>query len=502
MTRHLEVRSGEYHDSVTLMRVSRSVSDGDGVEAALVAMATELNLDLLQDMGFETPKEAGPNDLVVALRASDDETLEEAREAVEASLAESGGGGGSDLSGAGETPPARTTASAAARAGRPGVALISTPGPNAFVEALDALQAGLSVMVFSDNVPLEQELALKEEAAQRELLAMGPDCGTAIVSGVGLGFANAVRPGPVGVVAASGTGAQQVACLLDEAGVGLTQLLGVGGRDLSADVGGAATLQALRALDEDPATELILVVSKPPDAEIAEQVRTAAGECSKPVVLGFVGRGERDLTAVVGEVLQTLDEQASPARSWGPEPPDQARSGELRGLFSGGTLCDEAMAIAAETLGQIRSNIPLESDWDLDGDLHADGHVAIDFGDDALTQGRPHPMIDNGLRIEQIGHEATRSGENVLLLDVVLGHGAHPDPADELVPALRQARDTASENGRDLAVVISLCGSQGDPQDRDRQAEAFAELGAAVFLSNADAARAAVALLEGAVDDR
>lgn len=498
MVDHLEVRTGAYADSVSLMQVSRRVADVEGVTAALVAMATELNLEVLAGMGFTAP-DAGPNDLLIAIRAEDDELIAVALQELEEALAASRGGATSSGGGFGELAPPRTTATALARAGDARLALVSTPGEYAYLEALDALRGGSNVMVFSDNVPLAQEVALKAEAQRQGLIVMGPDCGTAIVSGVGLGFANVVRPGPVGIVAASGTGAQQLTCLLDDAGVGVSHVLGVGGRDLSAAVGGASALQAMAALDADPATELIVVLSKPPDPAVADRVRAAADDLGTPVLTAFLGPGQPDLTAATRAVLEALG-RSFEEPTWWPAPAERSgRHAQLRGLFAGGTLCDEAMVIAAEALGPIRSNIPLQPDWALPADgLDSDGHLFVDLGEDEFTRGRPHPMIDQSLRLERIAKEAERPGGKVLLLDVVLGHGAHPDPAAELAPAIAEALSGASD---DLAVVVSLCGATGDPQDRDRQAKAFVDAGASVHLSNAAAARHAVALI-GADDDR
>jgi FdrA protein len=337
---------------------------------------------------------------------------------------------------------------------------------------------------------------LKDEAARRDLLVMGPDCGTAAVGGVGIGFANVVRPGRVGLVAASGTGAQQLMCLLDEAGVGVSACLGVGGRDLSAAVGGRSTRQALAALDADPGTDLVVVVSKPPAPEVAEQVRALAESLSTPVHLALLGEGAADLTSVVEQVVRALGANAPSWPTWAPDDPPGPRAGVLRGLFSGGTLCDEAMVVAVAALGPVASNIPLRPEWALPADLAADGHAMVDFGDDRLTAGRPHPMIDPTLRLERLAREAADPAVGVVLLDVVLGHGADPDPAASLAPAVRAARATAAAAGRDLAVVVSLCGTAGDPQDRDRQASALRDAGATVLLSNAAAARLAVSLLE------
>lgn len=485
MVDHLDVRRGAYADSVSLMQVSRRVGDVPGVHKALVAMGTELNLDLLTGMGFASV-DAGPNDMVLAVRADDDAAIDAALAEVEAALAASSGGPTATF---GDGPPPRTVRDAAALGGD--LALVSVPGEHAYVEALDALRAGIHVMVFSDNVPVEAEVALKTEADDRGLLVMGPDAGTAIVSGVGLGFADVVRPGPVGVVAASGTGAQQLSCLLDEADVGLSHLLGVGGRDLSDSVAGRATLRALRALDQDPATELIVVLSKPPAPEVARKVREAADRCTTPVVMGLLGPGQDDLTTIAERVLAHRDVPVPDWPTWG-EPPTDEGPGRLVGLFAGGTLCSEAVLIARQELDDVWSNVGDDPRLDLDAELTSDGHVLVDLGEDEHTRGRPHPMIDQQLRLERIAAEAAREDTRVLLLDVVLGHGAHADPASELAPAIADARARATEAGRDLAVVVSLCGSSGDPQDRDAQARVLAEAGARVFASNAQAVRTAV----------
>lgn len=498
--RHLEVRRGAYHDSVTLMVVSQDVARQPGVRSALVAMATPLNLDLIARAGFE-PGDAGPNDLVIAISAEDEAALGAARVAVDAALADDGAGGGGGLEGTAEEAP--RTLGRAARHGGAGLALVSVPGEHAFTEAIDALHAGANVMVYSDNVPLAHEVALKAEGRRRDRLVMGPDAGTAIVGGVGLGFANVTRPGPVGLVSASGTGAQQVCALLDAADVGVSHVLGVGGRDLSADVGAASTLQALDALDRDPATEAIVLLSKPPDKAVAERVREAAAACDTPVVLGLVGRGERDLTEVTDAVLALLGLVPRPAPTWSPAEPVTGGFEVLRGLFAGGTLCDEAMVIAADALGPIRSNVPLEDDWALAaheplGGVDGAAHAMVDYGEDELTAGRPHPMIDNTIRADRLAAEARTGHRTVVVLDVVLGHAAHPDPAGELAPVIADARRAATDAGGALAAVVSLIGTGDDPQGLERQAQALIAAGAQVHLSNAAAARAALDLLGGA----
>lgn len=481
-TKHVETRSGAYADSVTLMQVSRKAAATDGAEGVLVAMATELNVDLLRGMGFDEPAGIGANDLFVAVRARDDDALAGVLAVVTEALAARPSALGGSFA---EQPP--RTVSSAVRSTGPALVLISLPGQHAFVEAMDALGAGCDVMIFSDNVPVEQEVALKEVAAARGLLVLGPDCGTAVVGGVGLGFSHTVDPGPIGLVAASGTGAQQVLCLLDSAGVGVSAALGVGGRDLSAAVGARSTRAAMAALDADPATELIVVISKPPAEAVAEELRAYAGTLSTPVQLALVGAGRPDLTACVEVALAAIGTEAPRWKQW-PGPEAKPRAGALRGLFAGGTLCDEAMVIASERLGEIRSNIPLRPEWRLDPRAPAGGHAMIDFGDDELTLGRPHPMIDQSLRLERLAVEAADPATAVILLDVVLGHGAHPDPAAELAPAIAAALARGDARG-DLAVVVSLIGAKGDPQDRTAQARALNDAGAHVFTSNAQATR-------------
>jgi FdrA protein len=332
---------------------------------------------------------------------------------------------------------------------------------------MDALEAGSDVMVFSDNVPVEQEIALKRYAAGRSLLVMGPDCGTAVVGGVGLGFANVVAPGPVGLVAASGTGCQQVLALLDHAGVGVAGALGVGGRDLSAEVRGLATKEALRRLDEDPAAQLLVVISKPPAGDVAAEIRAYADGLGTAVELALLGAGHPDLTQATESVLRTMGQ---PVPDW-PVTGSvaRARSGRaLRGLFVGGTLAGEAR-IVAETLTGPEA-----------------GHTFVDFGDDQYTSGRAHPMIDPTLRLEHLARAASDPETAVILIDVVLGHGAEPDPAALLAPAVATVQQPV------VAVVV---GTQADPQGLDRQVAALAGAGAEVHLSNANATRRAVELL-------
>jgi FdrA protein len=481
---HVEARAGAYADSVTLMQVSADARKSDRVEAALVAMATELNLSLLPAMGFSPPPQAGANDLLIAIRAQDDAALAAALTAVDAALTAR-----PQTREGTAAVAAHRTIGAAVRDGGPGLALISVPGPYAFAEAMDALAGGCDVMIFSDNVPVGQEIALKQFAAGRGLLVMGPDCGTAIVGGIGLGFSHSLPAGPIGMVAASGTGAQQVLCLLAHAGAGVSAALGVGGRDLSAAVGGRSALAALAALDEDPSTELIVVVSKPPAQDVAAALSEYAATLSTPVVLAFTGAGQPDLTSAAEQVLRAAGLAVPDWPRWTPDATRPVNRGTLRGLFAGGTLCDEAMAVASGTLGPVWSNIPLRPEWKLPdpfGEPPSGGPVMVDFGDDALTAGRAHPMIDQALRLDRLASVAANPDVAVIQLDVVLGHGAHPDPAAELAPLIAAAPQP---------VVVSLVGAPSDPQGLAAQAEALRSAGAHVFASNAAATRYACTLV-------
>ena len=494
------LRSGAYYDSVRLMQVSRTVADTAGVLAAQVAMATELNIEVLTTMGFAIPEGAAANDLVIALRAASTEGLAAGEAAVELALAELRSGPRAGSGGFGSAPAPRTLG-AAVKSGEATLALISVPGQHAVTETLDAIEAGVSVMLFSDNVSLEDEIRLKDAAAAAEVLVMGPDCGTALVGGVALGFANVVSAGEVGMVAASGTGAQQVMCLLDAAGVGISHCLGTGGRDLSAAVGGRSTRAALAALADDPNTGRIIVVSKPPDNAVLEEVTAYAAGLGLDVTWAILGPGRQDLTAAVEDFLRHSGIQVPTWPAVRVDEPGRlaagVEGGGLRGLFCGGTLADEAMLIAQERLGAIYSNIPLRAEWALGPELRSAGHVVIDFGDDGLTQGRAHPMIDPSLRLERIAVEAADPSCGVLLLDLVLGHGAHPDPAVELAEAIGGARARAAGDGRSLPVVGSLTGTDRDPQDAARSTQLLAAAGASVLRSNAEATRLALDLLTG-----
>jgi FdrA protein len=405
-------------------------------------------------------------------------------------LASAGGGASADGGGAATAPPRSLGAAAAELAGA-NVALVSVPGEYAALEAHRALSRGLHVLLFSDHVAVEDEVALKRRGAAGGLLVMGPGCGTAMLGGVGLGFCNVVPSGSVGIVAAAGTGAQEVACLIAAAGGGVSQIVGVGGRDLSEAVGGLAFRQALALLGDDDETETLLLVSKPPAPAVVRALGDAL-PAGKRAVAAFVGLRESDAPY---EVHHTLEAAARAAA--GAPPPDlgaleravderRARTAgrSVLGLFSGGSLAHEALTILETALGPVAGNVSGREEG-------AGGHRVLDLGEEEYTQGRPHPMVDLDVRVGMLEEAAGDDRVGCVLLDVVLGHGAHPDPAGELAPAVAAIAERA-------LVLARVCGTDEDPQDARRQTATLQAAGALVAPSNAAAARLAVRAVRAA----
>ena len=386
------------------------------------------------------------------------------------------------------------------------LALISTPGDYAAAEAMKALHLGLNVMLFSNNVALEDEIALKRYAGAHGLMVMGPDCGTAILGGIPLGFANVVRRGDIGLVSASGSGLQQVTCLIDQLGHGVSQAIGTGGRDLRTEVGGLTMHQGLDALAGHAGTRVIVLISKPPAPEVAVHVLESARQAGKPVVVNFLGADPKVLAASNLHAAKTLEDAAvtAVALAAGRQPDDVGfaalsvdvpRPGPaqryVRGLYSGGTFCSEAALLLSEHVAPVYSNTPIGGAEPLADIWHSRAHTLIDLGDDVFTRGRPHPMIDHRLRNERIAIEARDPQTAVLLLDVVLGYGSHPDPAAAMAPAVAAAIAQAAEAGRRLAVIGFVCGTEADPQDLKRQQATLTEAGMILTKTNAQAVRLA-----------
>jgi len=503
-----------YRDSVALMQLSSELAKLPGVRGASAIMASKNNIAFLREAGLlSAPVEAGPNDLLIALDADSEAALETAMTEAQRALDRA------PTIGSASGPrrePARSLEMGLGVMPAANLALISTPAEYAAAEAMKALRLGLNVMLFSDNVAIADEIRLKRHARSLGLIVMGPDCGTAIIGGIPLGFANVVRRGDIGLVGASGTGLQQVTCLIDRLGGGISQAIGTGSHDLQRDVGGITMLQGLDALAADAGTRVIVLISKPPAPEIAARVLDRAREAGKPVVVNFLGAEQSSLAGPQLTPARTLEDAALAAVALAAgrlpggvalpadtiEPPTLSVGQQyVRGLYSGGTFCYEAALLLGETLAPVYSNTPVGKALPLAEVWKSRANTLIDLGDDVFTRGRPHPMIDHRLRNERLLEEARDPQTGVVLLDVVIGFGAHPDPAAEIAPVVRKAIARAVEAGRNLAVVGFVCGTAADPQNLGRQESRLREAGMLLTRSNAEAVRLAARIVELAAGD-
>ncbi|MCG8639657.1 MAG: acyl-CoA synthetase FdrA, partial [Desulfobacterales bacterium] len=510
MAKKIIIKSNTYFDSVKLMSISKKISDITGVTQAVVTMGTDHNKETLHKVNLHTDEteNASSSDLIIAVEAEED-LLDKVFSEIEMTLAKR------EIGNADEYRPRRLE-SAIEKLPGANLIIISVPGDYAKNEAMKALKLGLHVMLFSDNVSIEDEKELKDFASKKGLLLMGPDCGTAIINNVPLAFANVIRKGKIGIVAASGTGAQEVSTIIHKAGEGISQLIGTGGRDLSKIIGGSMMLRGLEALNEDPTTEVIILISKPAAEEVVEKVLAKVNKVEKPVVIIFLGGNPSTLENSINDSSKvffatTLEDAAimSVALLQGKEvhrvtefTSDSSEIAEilvqetakfnkkqkyLRGLFTGGTLADEAMGILEKRLGGIYSNIPFKKEYLLAKDFKSIKHTCIDLGDDLFTVGRPHPMIEPSTRVERLEEEILDEELAVLLLDIVLGFGSHPDPAGEILPVLHKAKKVATEKGGHLSIVASICGTEDDPQNLQEQKEKLEGVGVIVMPSNAQA---------------
>jgi len=496
------VERGRYFDSVFLMRISRELEAIPGVRRAVVAMGTPANLAALESVGFKLTAEAvgsRADDLVTAL----DTETPNAFGAAKRRLAELLTAGTDDGEKSEDRPTTLDEALAVDAAAN--LALISVPGAYAAAEARRALRRGLHVMLFSDNVSVEDEIALKDEAAARGLLVMGPDCGTAILNDVPLGFANAVRRGSIGLVGASGTGIQEVSSLIDRLGGGISQAIGTGGRDLSERVAGRSTLAAIDLLAGDPETAILVVVSKAPAKAVADRVIARLRDVGKPAVVQFVGAPPRAAEGAIA-FADTLDAAARAACRFAgvtvpdavtaepPEPDFPAGQGHLCGLFCGGTLAQEAWVVLHQGGLEVRSNVAVDPALKVKPGAEVRGHVIWDLGDDAFTVGRPHPMIEPALRDDLVAAALGDPGVGVVLVDCVLGYGAHHDPAGSLGAAVVRGRVAGTQG----VVIASITGTERDPQGYREQRRTLEAAGVLVLDSNAVAARLALDLVKRA----
>lgn len=489
-----EIRPGAYYDSAVLMQLQRALASLPGVFDAGVVMGTDANKELLaqSDLLPAQARSALADDLVIVVRAQDEAAAQAALAQVNELLARRKSPLSQDYG-----PQSLETATQMLPDAQ--WVLVSVAGRYAAGVARQALRLGKNVFLYSDNVSIEDEIALKQMAAEKGLLVMGPDCGTAIINGIGLGFANRVRRGPIGVVAAAGTGLQQVTSRIHQLGSGITCGIGTGGRDLSEKVGAITARQGMDLLSRDPETQAIVLISKPPAPQVAETILQVARSADKPVVIDFVGRplSTRHLdnlhfaTSLDGAAELAVELAGQTAQSLTPSIQPHFAPGQryLRGLFSGGTLAYEAQCILQNYVPLVYSNAPLDKEHKLATSMVSQEHTIVDLGEDEFTVGRLHPMMDNDLRIRRLRQEAKDPQVAVILLDIVLGYGAHPDPASELAPAIAQARAAAEDAGRRLEFVAVVTGTDQDPQGMQGQMQQFLAAGARVETSNEAAAR-------------
>lgn len=498
------VRKNQYYDSVFLMGVNKRLSQVRGVKQTAVLMGTEKNKQLLDDIGIHGDEiaMAQPSDLVVAVIAETEQVVDEVLGNLDQAL----------FAVEGDTPRSslRTLGDALATAPSANLAVFSIPGEYVYREAGKALEAGLNVFIFSSNVPLAEELKLKELASEKHLLVMGPDCGTSILGGVGIGFANSVRHGRIAAIGPSGTGLQEFTTQVHHAGHGISHAIGTGSHDLSDRIGGITTLAALQALERDPQTDVVAIIAKPPGAATLRRLTERLTTFTKPIVACFLGLPREEVVLQGGPIAaRTIDDAARRAVECldgpGSHPPStlseqerqlagetrrhwSARQKYVRGVFAGGTFCYQAQQILQERGLLIHSNAPLDPGLRLEDPDTSVGHTLVDMGDDTYTLGRPHPMIDATLRKQRIIAEGRDPDLAVLLVDFILGTNASEDPVGDLVDPILRARETVRAHRGELTVVASICGTDADPQDLNLQRKLLEDAGVIVFPSSARAA--------------
>ncbi len=506
------IRKNQYFDSVFLMGVNKKLGDIEGVQQTAVLMGTEKNKQLLADIKIRDAQIEGAksNDLIVAVIADTSKIVEEVLENLDKWFQV-------DEESSSEQK-IRTLPDALLKKPGANLAVISVPGEFAARESHKALDNGLNVFLFSSNVSIEEEVSLKKKASANGLLMMGPDCGTSLIGGVGIGFANNVRVGDIGVIGASGTGLQEFTSQVHNAGFGISHAIGTGGNDLSDEIGGLTTITALNALESDPNTRVIAIVSKPPGKKTLEKIEILTRKITKPVIGCFLGvktdsPDEYDnliITHTLDEAVKnSLSKSGQPIKSLGIELTDEEQRMALRerekltadqkysrGIFAGGTFCYQSQQIFQDAGIKVFSNGPIDKKMLLPDPDKSKEHTFVDMGDEHYTDGYPHPMIDSTFRNRRILVESRSPNVAVLFLDFILGHNASMDPVGDLLEAIIEAKRVAVQRGDYLCVVASLCGTEDDPQDLKLQEKLLMDAGVIAFTSNAKATMFCLELLK------
>lgn len=508
---HNIIKENAYFDSVTLMLFSSRLNSVEGIEQAAVMMGTDHNKELMKNSGILTnhvAEKATSNDLIIGIKATSQEVIDLAIKTLNEQFENK-----SKSSSGSNKVVLRTLDAAVKHSPDLNFAIVSIPGRFAKNEVMKCLKNNIHVLLFSDNVSIEDENELKEYAVKNQLLMMGPDCGTAIINGVSIGFSNVVKRGNIGLVAASGTGLQEVTVIIDRLGSGVSQAIGTGGRDLKEAIGGKMMLMALEALNRDESTEVIGMISKPPSKLVLKRILDLVSTFNKPVVACFLGAQSNDFDGSNVYPTETLEEAAKVlvTLSKGLDPhetpieikdPKLQLSNEntgkyIRGVYTGGTLAYESILILKKQLKETYSNISSDSKYLLKDVETSTKHTVMDMGDDFFTNGRPHPMIDPSLRSERLIKEVKDPETAVLLLDCVIGYGSHDDPAGELIKAINKAMEHAQHP---ITIIASVCGTSSDPQNRAEQENKLRSAGVIVMDTNTQAARLATNLVVSRLD--
>lgn len=507
------VRKNSYYDSATLMLLTSKIGAELGsTKDIAVMMATDMNKEIMDKAGLliNEGRAASPNDVVFAIRAESEEKIDEIRNKIEEELSKK-----ADASKSQENDVEETIEKALSDYPDINIAVVSLPGLYAAREVKKLLNADKHVLLFSDNVSIKQEKELKELAVSRGLLMMGPDCGTAVIGGVGLGFSNKINRGNIGIVAASGTGLQEVMCQISNRGGGVSQAIGTGGRDVKETIGGLMLMQGLQLLAEDAKTDVIVIVSKPPASEVVKKAAEYLKKQEKKVVACFIGNRVKIEDAPWTEA-ETLEDAARLAVELSGKGDAQhyslreelckkadAQAGRLkaeqkyiRGLYCGGTLAYEAMLMIRKKYGHVASNIALTPEEKIDGKTASVKHTVLDLGDDEFTVGKPHPMIEPSLREERLIQEALDLETAVILTDVEIGYGSHENPAKVLADEIAKAKKALEETGRTVIFVASICGSREDFQGYHQQKNILEKEGVLVADSNAKAVELAMKIMK------
>ncbi len=499
MSQKVIIRKNEYQDSVRLMNISRSANSIDGAKKVLVLLGTDGNKKIISDLGLmvEEIKSATPNDLIISVESETETSIDNAIAEIDCLLSK-------PTNKESESDVVHSIEEAVARTPDANLALFSVPGQFATLDVVNAIEQDLNVMLFSDNVSIKDEVYLKRLAVKKDLLMMGPDCGTAIINGVPLGFANVINQGEIGVIGASGTGIQEITCLIDSLGHGISHAIGVGGRDLKESVGGLMMMSAIKKLANDEKTKSLVLLSKPASPKVMRKVVSEAVNTDLPVTICFLGIEHISSESEKVTVVNTLEDAAYSVCRKNKEPlkiPESLinhlnnmnkKRKYLRGLYAGGTLCYEALLVFNNNV-DVYSNIALESRLKLDYPAKSRQHLCIDMGEDEFTDGRPHPMISSEFRQERFIEEFTDPETKVILIDLVLGYGSATDPAGDMVKALETAREQTGDNGP--VIVAHVCGTNDDPQSLKNQKDQLDEAGLFLFDTNADAARVAIRII-------